>query len=63
MTGIQYVTGEQGRKVAVQIDLRQYAHLWEEFEDVLVSKSRQDEESIPLDELEARLAQHGKLGA
>ena len=63
MTGIQYVTGEQGRKVAVQIDLRQHAHLWEEFEDVLVSNSRQDEESIPLDELEARLAQHGKLGA
>jgi hypothetical protein len=63
MTGIQYVTDERGRKVAVQIDLRQHADLWEEFEDVLISNSRQNEESIPLNELEARLVQHGKLGA
>jgi hypothetical protein len=63
MAGIQYVTDERGRKVAVQIDLRQHADLWEEFEDVLISNSRQNEESIPLNELEARLVQHGKLGA
>lgn len=49
MTGIQYVTDEQGRKIAVQIDLRLHAGLWEEFEDVLVSEARRDEENIPLD--------------
>lgn len=55
MTGIQYVTDEQGRKIAVQIDLRQHAELWEEFEDVLVSESRRGEESVPLDKVKARL--------
>jgi hypothetical protein len=46
MTGIQYVTDAEGRKVAVQIDLREHAELWEEIEDVLISESRRNEESI-----------------
>jgi len=63
MTGIHYVTDEEGRKVAVQIDLREHADLWEEIEDVLVSQSRRSEVSIPLDEVEAKLIQSGKLSA
>jgi hypothetical protein len=58
MTGIQYVTDEQGRKIAVQIDLRLHAGLWEEFEDVLVSEARRDEENIPLDRVKAKLAEN-----
>ncbi len=63
MTGIQYVTDEEGRKVSVQIDLRQHAALWEEFEDVLVSTSRQGEKSVPLKKVKAKLAMSGKLPA
>jgi len=63
MTGIQYVTDEEGRKVAVQIDLREHAELWEEIEDVLASESRRDEEDIPLEEAETKLTQRGKLSA
>ncbi len=63
MTGIQYVTDEEGRKVAVQIDLREHAELWEEIEDVLVSESRRNEENIPLEQVEAKLIQRGKLSA
>jgi hypothetical protein len=48
MTGIQYVTDERGRKVAVQIDLKKYRELWEDIEDVLVSRSRRREKRIPL---------------
>jgi hypothetical protein len=59
ITGIQYATDEEGRKVAVQIDLRVHAELWEEFEDVLVSQSRRKEESIPLEHVEARMMQAG----
>ncbi len=40
MTGIQYVTDEEGNRLAVQIDLQKYAKLWEDFEDVLLSKER-----------------------
>lgn len=54
MTGIQYVTDEAGRKIAVQIDLREHADLWEEFEDVLISESRRGEESVSLDKVKAK---------
>lgn len=63
MTGIQSVTDEEGSEVAVQTDLREHAELWEEFEDVLVSQSRRNEKGIPLDEVEAKLTQRGKLSA
>ncbi len=32
MTGIQYVTDEKGRKVAVQIDLKEHRELWEDLQ-------------------------------
>jgi hypothetical protein len=63
MTGIQFVTDEEGRRVAVQIDLREHADLWEEIEDVLVSQSRRKEQDIPLEEVEAKLILRGKLSA
>jgi len=63
MTGIQYLTDEEGRKVAVQIDLREHAELWEEFEDVLISQSRRNEKRIPLDQVKAKLIRSGKLSA
>jgi hypothetical protein len=62
MTGIQYVTDEQGRKVAVQIDLTRHRELWEDIEDVLLSRSRKNEKRIPLDKLKAELVKSGKVG-
>ncbi len=61
MTGIQYVTDEKGRKVAVQIDLTKHRELWEDIQDVLVSRSRRDEKRIPLDKVKARLIKNDKL--
>jgi len=61
MTGIHYVTDEQGNRIAVQLDLRQHAELWEEIEDSLVSESRRDEDKAPISEVKARLLQAGKL--
>jgi hypothetical protein len=60
MTGIQYVTDEKGRKVAVQIDLKKYRDL-EDIEDVLVSRSRRGEKRIPLEKVKAGLVKSGKL--
>ena len=60
MTGINYLTDEDGRKVAVQIDLRRYADLWEEFEDILISESRREEKSVSLDHVKAKLAISGR---
>jgi len=61
MTGIQYVTDEKGRKVAVQIDLKKYRELWEDIEDMLVSRSRRHEKRIPLEKVKAGLVKSGKL--
>ena len=61
MTGIQFVTDEKGRKVAVQIDLRKHKALWEDIADVLVSRSRRHEKGIPLAQVKADLVKRGKL--
>ena len=47
MTGINYVTDEKGRKIAVQIDLKKHGALWEDFWDGLVAESRRKEKSVP----------------
>jgi hypothetical protein len=61
MTGIQYVTDEKGRKVAVQLDLKKHRGLWEDIEDVLVSRSRRNEKRVPLEKVKAGLIKSGKL--
>ena len=47
--------------MAVQIDLEKHGELWEDMHDILVAQSRQDEESIPLEELIDELKAAGKL--
>ena len=53
MNGIQFVTDEKGRKVAVQIDLKKYGAIWEDFWDGLISESRRKEKGIPYEEYRA----------
>ena len=53
MTGIQYLTDEEGRKVAVQIDLKKHGAIWEDFWDGLVSESRRKEKGIPYEQYRA----------
>jgi hypothetical protein len=61
MTGIQYITDEKGRKTAAVIDLKKHKALWEDIEDVLVSRSRRYEKRIPLEKVKADLVKRGKL--
>lgn len=51
MKGIQFLIDDTGEKRAVLIDLSEWGDLWEDFYDVLVSHSRQNEEEIPWQEL------------
>jgi hypothetical protein len=60
MKGIQFVTDEKGRKVAVQIDLRKYGAIWEDFWDGLVSESRRKEKGIPFERVKADLVKRTK---
>jgi hypothetical protein len=61
MDGIQFVTDEKGRRVAVQLDLRKHRELWEDIEDILVSRSRRHEKRIPLDKVKAGLVNNAKI--
>jgi hypothetical protein len=61
MTGIQFLTDEKGRKTAAVIDLKKHAALWEDIQDVLVSRSRRQEKRIPLAKVKAELIATGKL--
>jgi hypothetical protein len=61
MTGIQFVTDDKGRKVAVQIDLKKYGALLEDFWDGLISQSRRHEKGIPLEKIKADCIRSGRL--
>ena len=61
MTGIQFITDEKGRKTAAVIDLRKHREIWEDFEDVLVSRSRRHEKRIPWEKIKADLIKTGRI--
>ena len=61
MTGMQFVTDEKGRKVAVQIHLKRYGAVLEDFWDGLISESRRNEKGIPLEKIKADLVKRGRL--
>ena len=63
MQGIKYVTDEKGNRIAVQIDLKKYGEIWEDFFDVLTAKRRQNEPRETLASVKARLKKNGKLNA
>ncbi len=61
MTGIRFVTDEKGRKVAVQIDLKKYGAIIEDFWDGLISESRRGEKDLPFEKVRADLVKRGRL--
>ena len=61
MKGVQFVIDERGQKTAVVIDLRRHANIWEDFFDVAVAKSRQDEPRESLAAVKRRLRRTRKL--
>jgi len=61
MNGVQFVIDAKRRRPAAQIDLKKHRHLWEDIEDVLVSRSRKHQKRIPLQKAKARLVKSGKL--
>ena len=55
MSGIQYVIDDKGKRIAVQIDLKKYAKLWEDFQDAMLVKERLKEPRTSLAEVERQL--------
>jgi hypothetical protein len=63
MNGINYVTNENGKRVAVQIDLSKYGDLWEDFYDIVTAKRRAKEPRESLEFVRKLLKKKGKLNA
>ena len=61
MQGINYVTNEDGKRVAVLIDLKKHGEIWEDFYDGLTAKIRENEPRESLESVKKLLAQKGKL--
>lgn len=61
--GICFVTDEKGKKIAVQIDLKRYGKLWEDFYDTMVAEQRANEPRESLESVKRRLHKAGKLDA
>ncbi len=61
MEGINYLTDDKDRKIAVQIDLKKYGELWEDFYDNMIAELRKDEKKISLEEVMKSLKKEGKL--
>ena len=55
MEGVRFLVDEQGEKTSVLIDLAEWGDLWEDFHDMIVSHSRQNESEISWDELKAEI--------
>jgi hypothetical protein len=61
MSGIQFLVDANGKKTAVQIDLKKYGALWEDFYDALVAKQREKEPRESLATVRKKLIRAGKL--
>ena len=59
--GAWFITDAKGRKTAAVIDIKKHSALWEDIQDVLVSRSRRLEKRIPLENVKSRLIGSGKL--
>jgi hypothetical protein len=61
MKGIHFVTDKDNKKIAVQIDLRKYGTIWEDFYDNLVAELRVHEDSKDIEEFISELKSESKL--
>jgi hypothetical protein len=61
VSGINYVTNEEGKRIAVLIDLKKYGELWEDFADTVVAKQREKEPRESLESVKKLLKHKGKL--
>lgn len=61
MEGIQFLTNDKGERIAVQIDLRKHADIWEDLYDSLTARERSKEPRESLNSVKERLIKRRKL--
>ena len=53
MRGVRYVTDDDGKRVAVMLDLEEWGEVWEDFYDVMVAEQRRGEPVMALEDFAA----------
>lgn len=61
MRGVKFLVDKKGKKMAVVLDLRTNAALWEDVFDSALAKARAREPRETLDSVRKRLQRRGKL--
>ena len=61
MEGIQFLTNDNGERIAVQIDLRKHGDIWEDVYDSLTARKRSKEPRESLNSVKERLIKRRKL--
>ena len=61
MEGIQYIVSDTGDRTGVLIDLKMYKSIWEDFYDILIAKSRENEPRVSMQTVRENLIKQGKL--
>jgi hypothetical protein len=61
MEGIQFVTNDRGKRIAVQIDLKKYGELWEDIYDSPTARLRADEPRESLTAVKKRLSKQRSI--
>lgn len=61
MKGVQYFFDEQGEPKAVLIDVKKNPELWEDFRDFLTIRERSNEPTVPMEKVDRRLRELGKI--
>lgn len=61
MRGIDFVTNDEGERIAVMIDLKKHGDLWEDFYDGLIAKRRKEEPRESLESEREFLKKTGKI--
>ena len=62
MTGIRFITDENGHRTDVVINLRRYSKELEDFFDYLVFEERKEEETVPFEQILDDLKREGRYG-
>ncbi len=55
MTGVNYITDEKGRRIAVQIDLRKHRKLWEDYYDAMIVEQRKKEPRLAWEDVKKKI--------
>ena len=61
MKGVQYLVDDQCQVQAVLLDLKRFGRLWEDFQDILISRGRRKEPRYSLVQVESRLRKRRKI--